>query len=113
MPAELEAHLRQKVSDPLSAADHIHYLSGLGDEAIHDWGVCTTTSTNSCSSTTQLDGSHSSSRPTTESIVSAAMQGRLIRNGATAEERPESPCRGKSGAVISGRTDAVACEVES
>ncbi|MFI6423255.1 hypothetical protein ACIBG6_38495 [Streptomyces sp. NPDC050842] len=38
MPAELEADLRQEVFDRLSSANHISYLSGLGDEAIHDWG---------------------------------------------------------------------------
>lgn len=38
VPAELEADLQQEVFDRLSAADHIYYLSGLGDEAIHDWG---------------------------------------------------------------------------
>ncbi|MFE5709671.1 hypothetical protein ACFQ7J_02420 [Streptomyces sp. NPDC056501] len=38
VPAELKADLQQEVFDRLSAADHIYYLSGLGDEAIHDWG---------------------------------------------------------------------------
>jgi hypothetical protein len=38
VPAELEAELRHEVFDRLAAADDIHYLSGLGDEALHDWG---------------------------------------------------------------------------
>ncbi|TVZ79111.1 MULTISPECIES: hypothetical protein [unclassified Streptomyces] len=38
VPAELEADLQQEVFDHLSAADHIYYLSGLGDDAFHDWG---------------------------------------------------------------------------
>ncbi|MEU6943828.1 hypothetical protein ABZ957_01065 [Streptomyces sp. NPDC046316] len=38
VPGELEAHLEREVLDRLSVADHIYYLSGLGDEAIHDWG---------------------------------------------------------------------------
>ncbi|MEV6325676.1 hypothetical protein AB0M45_31595 [Nocardia sp. NPDC051787] len=38
MPAELEADLHREVFNRLTAADHIYYLSGLGDEAIHDWG---------------------------------------------------------------------------
>lgn len=38
MPARLEAELQQEVFDRLAAAEHIYYLSGLGDEAIHDWG---------------------------------------------------------------------------
>ncbi|MFE1547898.1 hypothetical protein [Streptomyces sp. NPDC058718] len=38
VPAELEADLQQEVFDRLAVADHIYYLSGLGDEAIHDWG---------------------------------------------------------------------------
>jgi hypothetical protein len=37
-PYKLKADLQQEVSDRLGAADHIYYLSGLGDEAIHDWG---------------------------------------------------------------------------
>lgn len=28
----------REVFDRLAAADHISYLSGLGDEVIHDWG---------------------------------------------------------------------------
>lgn len=38
VPAALEAHLQREVFDGLSTADHIYYLSGLGDEALHDWG---------------------------------------------------------------------------
>ncbi|MCX5114834.1 hypothetical protein OOK13_41600 [Streptomyces sp. NBC_00378] len=38
IPAELGADLQHEVFDRLAAADHIYYLSGLGDEAIHDWG---------------------------------------------------------------------------
>ncbi|MEV0031081.1 hypothetical protein [Nocardia sp. NPDC050793] len=38
VPAELEADLQREVFNRLTAADHIYYLSGLGDEAIHDWG---------------------------------------------------------------------------
>lgn len=38
VPAELEADLQQEVVDRLAAADHIYYLNGLGDEAVHDWG---------------------------------------------------------------------------
>ncbi|MFC5674077.1 hypothetical protein, partial [Streptomyces incanus] len=38
VPSELEVDLRQEVFDRLAAADHISYLSGLGDEDIHDWG---------------------------------------------------------------------------
>jgi hypothetical protein len=38
VPVKLEADLRQEVFDRLAAADHIYYLNGLGDEAIHDWG---------------------------------------------------------------------------
>jgi hypothetical protein len=38
VPAKLEANLREEVFDRLSQADHICYLKGLGDEAIHDWG---------------------------------------------------------------------------
>ncbi|ROQ93798.1 hypothetical protein EDE04_0203 [Streptomyces sp. 2132.2] len=38
VPAKLGADLQQEVFDRLSSADHIYYLSGLGDEAIHDWG---------------------------------------------------------------------------
>lgn len=38
VPAELEADLQEEVFDRLAMADHIYYLSGLGDEAIHDWG---------------------------------------------------------------------------
>ncbi|WP_406229940.1 hypothetical protein [Nocardia sp. NBC_01009] len=38
VPAELEADLQQEVFGRLAAADHIYYLSELGDEAIHDWG---------------------------------------------------------------------------
>ncbi|MEU1692817.1 hypothetical protein [Streptomyces hirsutus] len=38
VPSELEADLRQEAFDRLAAADHISYLSGLGEEAIHDWG---------------------------------------------------------------------------
>ncbi|MFI2077639.1 hypothetical protein [Streptomyces triculaminicus] len=38
VPAELEADLQQEVFNRLSAADHIYYLNGLGDAAIHDWG---------------------------------------------------------------------------
>ncbi|MFE2228289.1 hypothetical protein [Streptomyces kronopolitis] len=35
---ELEADLQREVFARLAAADAIHYLSELGDEAIHDWG---------------------------------------------------------------------------
>ncbi|MEV0176078.1 hypothetical protein AB0I00_33825 [Streptomyces sp. NPDC050803] len=38
LPGELEADLRRLVFDPLAAADAVHHLSGLGDEAFHDWG---------------------------------------------------------------------------
>jgi len=38
VPTTLEADLQQEVFDRLAAADHIYYLRGLGDEAIHDWG---------------------------------------------------------------------------
>ncbi|MEU9976070.1 hypothetical protein [Streptomyces sp. NPDC051014] len=38
VPARLEADLQQEVFDRLATAEHIYYLSGLGDEAIHDWG---------------------------------------------------------------------------
>lgn len=38
MPGRLEADLQQEVFDRLAAAEHIYYLSGFGDEAIHDWG---------------------------------------------------------------------------
>ncbi|MFD5379067.1 hypothetical protein ACFWJE_32450 [Streptomyces griseoincarnatus] len=38
VPAELEADLQQEAFDRLAVADHIYYLSGLGDESIHDWG---------------------------------------------------------------------------
>ncbi|MFB7368289.1 hypothetical protein ACFC0D_00335 [Streptomyces sp. NPDC056222] len=38
VPAELEANLRREAFDRLAAADRIHYLSGLGSEAFHDWG---------------------------------------------------------------------------
>ncbi|MFD0227995.1 hypothetical protein ACWGPD_06555 [Streptomyces hirsutus] len=38
MPAELEEDLQQELFDRLSAADHVYYLNGLRDEAIHDWG---------------------------------------------------------------------------
>ncbi|MEU4179502.1 hypothetical protein [Streptomyces sp. NPDC026589] len=38
VPAELEADLQDGVFDRLAVADHICYLSGLGDEATHDWG---------------------------------------------------------------------------
>ncbi|WP_278265811.1 hypothetical protein [Nocardia sp. AG03] len=37
-PTELEADLQREVFNRLIAADRIYYLSGLGDEAIHDWG---------------------------------------------------------------------------
>lgn len=36
--AELEAELRRVVFDPLAAADCVYSLSGLGNEAFHDWG---------------------------------------------------------------------------
>ncbi|MFE5591410.1 hypothetical protein [Streptomyces sp. NPDC056549] len=38
VPPELEADLHQEVFVRLAAADDIYYMSGLGDEAIHDWG---------------------------------------------------------------------------
>ncbi|MFB6678297.1 hypothetical protein ACFCWG_38980 [Streptomyces sp. NPDC056390] len=38
VPAALEARLQREVFGRLSTADSIYYLSGLGDEAIHDWG---------------------------------------------------------------------------
>ncbi len=38
VPAKLRLDLQQKVFDSLAAADQIHCLSGLGDEAVHDWG---------------------------------------------------------------------------
>ena len=38
VPAELAAALRREVSDRLAAADQVYYLSGLGEEAFHDWG---------------------------------------------------------------------------
>lgn len=38
VPAELEADLQVGVFDRLAAADHIYYLSGLGNEAAHGWG---------------------------------------------------------------------------
>jgi hypothetical protein len=38
VPAQLEADLRRVVFDRLAAADRVHHLSGLGDEAFHDWG---------------------------------------------------------------------------
>jgi hypothetical protein len=38
VPAKLGADLQQEVFDRFSGADHIYYLSDLGDEAIHDWG---------------------------------------------------------------------------
>ncbi|WP_372411365.1 hypothetical protein [Streptomyces luteireticuli] len=38
VPTELEADLQQEVFARLAAADSIHYLGELGDEAIHDWG---------------------------------------------------------------------------
>lgn len=38
MPTELEEDLQREVFDRLAAADGIHHLSELGDEAIHDWG---------------------------------------------------------------------------
>ncbi|MGV9690802.1 hypothetical protein ACWDUX_17010 [Streptomyces sp. NPDC003444] len=36
--AELEADLQREVFARVAAADGIHYLGELGDEAIHDWG---------------------------------------------------------------------------
>ncbi|CAM5271710.1 hypothetical protein [Streptomyces narbonensis] len=38
VPAELAADLQQEVFDRLAAADRVYCLSGLGDEAVHDWG---------------------------------------------------------------------------
>ncbi|MER6441932.1 hypothetical protein ABT275_37195 [Streptomyces sp. NPDC001185] len=38
LPAGLEADLQREVFARLASADGIYYLSGLGDEAIHDWG---------------------------------------------------------------------------
>jgi len=38
VPHRLEVSLQREVFDRLASADHIYYLSGLGDEAIHDWG---------------------------------------------------------------------------
>jgi hypothetical protein len=38
VPARLATELQREVFDRLAAAGHIYYLSGLGDEAIHDWG---------------------------------------------------------------------------
>ncbi|MGW0931153.1 hypothetical protein [Streptomyces sp. NPDC002644] len=38
VPTELEADLQREVFARLAAADVIHYLTELGDEAIHDWG---------------------------------------------------------------------------
>ncbi|MFF3322515.1 hypothetical protein [Streptomyces sp. NPDC002889] len=38
VPAELEADLQRQVLNRLATADTIHYLSGLGSEAFHDWG---------------------------------------------------------------------------
>ncbi|MES9521367.1 hypothetical protein [Streptomyces capoamus] len=36
--SDLEAELRREVFDRLAAADAVHCLGELGDEAIHDWG---------------------------------------------------------------------------
>lgn len=38
MPANLATELQREVFDRLASAEHIYYLSELGDEAIHDWG---------------------------------------------------------------------------
>jgi hypothetical protein len=38
VPVALTERLRQVVFDHLASADQIYYLSGLGNEAIHDWG---------------------------------------------------------------------------
>ncbi|WP_326658992.1 hypothetical protein [Streptomyces sp. NBC_00385] len=38
VPSKLNADLQQEVFDRLAAADHVHYLNGLGDGAVHDWG---------------------------------------------------------------------------
>ncbi|MEW2458359.1 hypothetical protein [Streptomyces albus] len=38
VPAGLEAELQREVFARLAAADGIHYLGELGDEALHDWG---------------------------------------------------------------------------
>ncbi|MFJ9112562.1 hypothetical protein [Streptomyces sp. NPDC102283] len=37
VPAKLEADLQREVFDRLVSADHIYYLNGLEDEAIHEW----------------------------------------------------------------------------
>lgn len=38
VPTDLEEDLQQEVFARVAAADAIHYLPELGDEAIHDWG---------------------------------------------------------------------------
>ncbi|MEW2221527.1 hypothetical protein AB0939_19905 [Streptomyces sp. NPDC006990] len=38
VPTGLEAELQREVVARLTAAEGIHYLGELGDEAIHDWG---------------------------------------------------------------------------
>ncbi len=38
VPTGLEAELQREVVARLTAADGIHYLGELGDEAVHDWG---------------------------------------------------------------------------
>ncbi|MFE1953352.1 hypothetical protein ACFW9D_23125 [Streptomyces sp. NPDC059524] len=37
-PAALRDDLRREVFDRLAAADAVHHLVELGDEALHDWG---------------------------------------------------------------------------